>query len=141
MRTLDYYTGPEVLPVWGEVKALVQKSAAHSRGEWKASDVLIRVHAGQQHLWIFRDEGKVQAVAVTSLDEYPRKTVCNIYAMSGFGMAGLWEEFYRKLTVWLEVHGVEEIQATCRDEVMEKLLPLGFTKTANVLSFKWKGTP
>lgn len=141
MRTLDFYTGPDVFPIWGEVKALVHKAAEHSRGEWKASDALIRIQAGQQHLWIFRDEGKVQAAAITSLDVYPRKTVCNIYSMGGYGMRELWAEFSPKLITWLEAHGVDEIQSTCRDEVMEKLLPLGFVKTANVLSFKWKETP
>ena len=41
MHTLEFYIGPDVFPVWGEVKGLIHKAAEHSRGEWKASDVLM----------------------------------------------------------------------------------------------------
>lgn len=141
MHTLEFYVGPDVFPVWAEVKGLIHKAAQHSRGEWKASDVLVAVHEGRQHLWVGRCGGKLQGVMVTSLDRYPRKTVCTIYAMSGYAMQELWGVYSRQFIVWLETHEVEEVQAVCRDAVMKKLLNLGFTKTANVLSFKWKETP
>ena len=141
MHTLEFYVGPDVFTIWGEVKGLIRKAAEHSRGEWRASDVLIAVHDGRQHLWVGRKDGRIQGVMVTSLDVHPRKTVCTIYAMSGYGVQELWEQYSKHLIVWLEAHHVDEVQAVCRDEVMEKFLNLGFVKTANMLSFKWKETP
>ena len=141
MHTLEFYVGPDVFTIWGEVKGLVHKAAEHSRGEWKASDVLIAVQDGRQHLWVGKKAGRIQGVMVTSLDVHPRKTVCTIYAMSGYGVQELWEQYSKHLIVWLEAHHVDEVQVVCRDEVMEKFLNLGFVKTANMLSFKWKETP
>ena len=141
MHTLEFYTGQDIFPVWGEVKALVQKAADYSRGEWKASDVLIAVQDGRQHLWVGKKAGRIQGVMVTSLDVHPRKTVCTIYALSGYGLREMWDAYSDKLIVWFEAHEVDEVQAVCRDEVMEKFLNLGFVKTANMLSFKWKETP
>ena len=138
MHTLEFYIGPDVFQVWEEVKALLHKSAEHSRGEWKVNDVLIAVQDGRQHLWISRKAGVVQGVMVTSLDRHPRKTICTIYALSGWGLRELWDAHSAQLIVWFEANEVDEVQATCRDEVLEKFLSLGFTKTANVLSFKWK---
>lgn len=141
MHTLEFYVGPDVFTIWGDVKGLVHKAAEHSRGEWRASDVLIAVQDGRQHLWVGKKAGRIQGVMVTSLDVHPRKTVCTIYAMSGYGVQELWEQYSKHLIVWLEAHHVDEVQAVCRDEVMEKFLNLGFVKTANMLSFKWKETP
>ena len=141
MHTLEFYVGPDVFPVWGEVKGLIHKAAEYSRGEWKASDVLIAVQDGRQHLWVSRNNGKLQGVMVTSLDVHPRKTVCTIYALCGFGLQEMWAQHAKSLIVWFEAHDVEEVQAVCRDEVMEKFLNLGFVKTANMLSFKWKEAP
>ena len=141
MHTLEFYVGPDVFTIWGEVKGLIHKAAEHSRGEWRASDVLIAVQDGRQHLWVGRKDGRIQGVMVTSLDVHPRKTVCTIYAMSGYGVQELWEQYSKHLIVWLEAHHVDEVQAVCRDDVMEKFLNLGFVKTANMLSFKWKETP
>lgn len=140
-KHFKFYSGPEILPEWGKIKGLLKKAADWSRGEWKTSDVLVKVSSGQQQVWVFYFGDDVQAVGVTELLTYPRKTVCNIYAMAGFGMQDLWKEFSQALIVWLKANNVDEIQTTCRDEVMEKLLPLGFTKAANVLHFNWKETP
>lgn len=137
-HTFQYVSGEMVYPIWEKVQAVLTLAAVHSRGEWEVEDVLIKVSIGHQQLWIFSEEGEIQLVGVTEIIEFPRKKSCNIFAVAGFNMAKYWNAFSQKLFLWLDLLEVDSLETTCRDEVMEKLLPLGFIKKANVLYFPWK---
>ena len=137
-HTFLYVSGEMVYPIWEKVQAVLTLAAAHSRGEWEVDDVLIKVSIGHQQLWVFSEGDEVQLVGVTEILEFPRKKSCNIYAVAGFNMAKYWHAFSQKLFLWLDLLEVDSLETTCRDEVMEKLLPLGFIKKANVLYFPWK---
>lgn len=138
-KSLSFYTGESVFPVWAEVLPLLLKAEAHANGEWKVIDLFVLVSSGKQQLWVVRGKrGKVLVAAVTELVLYPRKTACVIYAMAGAGLAPLWGEFSSALFTWLEANQIDEVLAFCRDEIAEKLLAIGFRKQANVMQINWK---
>ena len=137
--TLEFYTGEDVFPVWQEVAYLVDKAADWGRGEYVGEDVLVMVSEKKMQLWLFRDEdGKVVLVCVTQILEFPRRKVCNIYALAGRRMAEMWALFSLQGRKWLEVNGVEEIQTTCRTEIAEKIKPLGFEPLVHVMRLSAK---
>jgi hypothetical protein len=70
--------------------------------------------------------------------EFPRRKVCNIYALAGRRMAEMWALFSFHGRKWLEANGVEEIQATCRAEIAEKVKPFGFEPLVQVLRLSVK---
>ena len=137
-HTFQYISGEMIYPIWEKIQAVLTLAAAHSRGEWEVEDVLIKVSLGQQQLWLFSEEEELQLIGVTEIIEFPRKKSCNIFAVAGFNMTKYWNAFSQKLFLWLDLLEVDSLETTCRDEVMEKLLPLGFIKKANVLYFPWK---
>ena len=136
--TITMYSGPEVLPIWVEVAVLIAKAAAWGRGEYLAEDVLVLASEGKMQIWVFRDEGKVILICVTELITCPRRKICNIYALAGHRMAEMWNLFSSYGRTWLRVNGVEEIQTTCREEIFEKVKPLGFEPLVRVLRFTGK---
>lgn len=140
-RTLTYHTGEEVLSIWSEVAPLLKKAADWGHGEYQVEDILVKASLEQMQIWIFRDEGQLQLVTVTEIVEYPRKRVCVIYATAGFKMLEYWKEFVGELIKWLTVNGIQGLETYCRDEVMEKLLQVGFRKKTNMLQFNWKEQP
>lgn len=137
--TLEFYTGESVFAVWQEVAYLVDKAAAWGRGEYESGDVLVMVSEKKMQLWLFRDENdKVVLVCVTQILEYPRRKICNIYALAGRRMSEMWALFSFQGRKWLEANGVEEIQTTCRTEIAEKIKPLGFEPLVHVMRLSVK---
>lgn len=132
------YTGTDVLRVWPVVEPMLEKAAQWSRGEFRAEDALNMLLARKMILWVFALESEIHLSVLTEVRDYPRQRVCNIYAVAGRNMVRVWQfakPFARK---WLEENRIDAIQATCRDAVMRKMLPLGFRKTANVLNLDWR---
>jgi hypothetical protein len=136
--TFQYISGEAVYPIWVDVRDLLEWAAVHSHDEWEVEDVLVKVSLGKQQLWVFSEGDEVQLVVVTEIVEYPRKSICNIFAMAGAGMVKHWPLFSQKVFPWLEALGVAGLEATCRDVMMRKARALGFVKKANVVHFPWK---
>lgn len=136
--TLTMYGGEPILAVWPEISELVSKAAFWGRGEYLAEDVLVMCYSEKMQAWVFRDEGKVVLICITELVQYPRKTVCNIYAVAGYRMAELWKEFFPRARAWFALNGVEEIQTTCRAEIAAKIAEFGFGDYVQTLKLDLK---
>lgn len=132
------YTGESVLGIWVTVEPMLRLAAVWSRGEFSTEDALSLLLARRMILWVFHVEGKIHLAVLTEVRDYPRKRVCNIYAAAGKNLLEVWTQALPLVKGWLTENHIEEIEATCRDAVMRKLLRVGFRKQANVLRFNWK---
>lgn len=135
---LSMYSGDNVLPIWGEILPFVEKAAAWGRGEYEASDVLVMAASGKMQVWVFRQDERVLLVCVTQLIQHPRRKICNIYALAGYNMAQMWDLFFPQVVPWLRLHGVDEVQTTCRQEIAAKIQPFGFEPLVQVLRLNLK---
>ena len=136
--TLTMHTGETVTAIWPEIRDLVGKAAAWGRDEYVAEDVLVAIFAEKMQAWVFREEGQVILVCVTELIQFPRKKVCNIYALAGHSMEKMWKMFFPTALPWLWENGVQEVQATCRTEVALKVRHFGFTDYVHTLKLELK---
>lgn len=132
------YTGESVLSIWATVEPMLRLAAVWSRGEFSTEDALSLLLARRMILWVFHVDGSIHLAVLTEVRDYPRKRVCNIYAAAGKNLLEVWTQALPLVRGWLEENQIEEIEATCRDAVMRKLLLVGFRKQANVLRFNWK---
>ena len=132
------YTGDEVLKIWPTVWPMLELAADWSRGEFRPEDTLALLLARKMILWVFHFDGYIRLAVLTEVRDYPRKRVCNIYAAAGSRLLESWKQALPLVRGWLEENKIDEIEATCRDAVMRKLLLVGFRKQANVLRFDWK---
>lgn len=136
--SLTYYTGSSIVAVWPELLPFVEKAAENGNGEFQAIDVFSQVYESEMQVWVWRKSSQVQLVGVTQVYSLYRKRICNIYAVAGVGLGRAMRSWIKVASDWLDQNGIDEIQATCRDMVLNKLLRLGFRKTANVVSYQWK---
>ncbi len=132
-RTLTMYSGENVASIWQEVVPFVRKAAYWGRGEYLAEDVMVLAALGKMQIWVFRDNDMPVLVCVTEILTYPRRKICNIYALAGSRMSEMWGFFSHMGRAWLVQNGVEEVQTTCRAEVAEKIKPFGFEPLVQVL--------
>jgi len=127
--------GEAVADVWEEILPLVHKLDDWTRGEFTVEDIRRFVRDKAMLLWLFSEDDEIILVGVTEVVQYPRKKICNIYALAGRKMQEMWELFAPYFLNWLQVNEIEGLQTTCRDTVAEKTRLLGFTKLVNVMEF------
>lgn len=127
------YTGEGILQVWREIKPFVERAAEWGRGEYEADDVLVMTYEERMQVWVMREGVEIILVCVTQVLQYPRRKICNIYALAGKRMAEMWKLFSSYNRAWMVANDIDEIQATCRPEIAYMIQPLGFEPLVQVL--------
>ena len=136
--TLSYYTGSSIVDVWPSLLPFVEEAAKYGNEEFQAIDVFSQVYEKEMQAWVVSIGAQVRLVAITQVYNVPRKRICNIYAVAGIGLSWVLREWLGTCKEWLRQNEIDEIQATCRDRMVAKLLRMGFRKKANVVSYTWK---
>ena len=76
----------EVAHIRGTVGPMLDKAINHADGNLLLIDVLYRILAGEQQLWIAEDGAQIIACAVTQVLVFPRKKVLSIAFIAGSDM-------------------------------------------------------
>lgn len=74
--------------VWDQVYPWLEKSLEHGDGLYSSSDILDHILSQAFILWVAVKDEQVVGMCITSLDEYPQKTVASIRWTGGKPHAG-----------------------------------------------------
>lgn len=73
----------ELLERWPEVSPLVKRVLERSGRCYRVPDVFDFIHRGLWQLWMAENANGVQAIAITSLENYPLRRSCLVRYMVG----------------------------------------------------------
>ncbi len=73
----------DVLHEWPRVAPFVRKALEHGEGSYLEADVGHYCMTGEWQLWVIGRGGKIQAVGITEIVNFPRQRKCLIRYLSG----------------------------------------------------------
>ncbi len=90
---------------WNEVEPLLKRATDRTHGGYEPIDVFVQGMAGQVAFWLVEDNsGKLDAIVVTELRQFPRKRALVINFVAGHRLAEWWSEFVEIM----DLHGREK---------------------------------
>lgn len=120
---------------WSLVQPFVRRALNQGFGEYEPEHVLLALHCGEAQLWLVVDELKaIQGIAITELQTYPGRKICNLWLVAGTGLEQ-WEDGLGHIESWAMEHDCNGLVATCRPGAARKAERLGF-KTLRHQVFK-----
>lgn len=92
----------ELVPaVWPHVEHLVARAIDQER--WGSADVKGRLCEGKMQLWLIGN-GRVEAIAVTEINVYPRCTECSLPIVAGVNREA-WIDHLDDIEAWAKAQG------------------------------------
>lgn len=114
---------------WPTVARVIAPVLDAARGEFTVDDLQELCREGRAISGLAFQDGEPVLAFVFEFRFYPRKTVVNIVALAGRGVADAAATFWPSFVAWAQESGAAEIEA-CVSPAMGRLLkPLGFTHT------------
>ncbi len=122
---------------WPAARGLLEPVVAHAaRGEFTTDDLRGMLDSGRAHAALMF-EGEEPAMAmVFGFVHYPRKTVLNVIALGGSGLADAAMSFWPRFVTWAKESGINEIEACTAPAMTRVLHNLGFTHTYDLVRFQ-----
>lgn len=112
MAELYGIPAPKVEGVWGEIYPLIH--AACERGRiYHAEDIFAGLMERRMQLWVARREGKIIALAVTSISEMPRRKICELLIGTGTGREE-WQHHRHTIEQWAKSQGCAAMYCLAR---------------------------
>lgn len=104
----------DLLPIyWPLARDLIAQACEHSRGKWTAEAMRKEIEERNAQLWlIYRDE-QVQAVIVTSIENYPGKRVVTAPIVCGKDR-GDWLHHFAEIEEWARQNGCHAVELLAR---------------------------
>lgn len=121
----------DVPGAWPDAKPFIERGLEHGSGEYTVRDVFDGLVEGRFQLWLGYIEGKLDAVLVTEIVEYPQYRSCILRLVAGNIMDHWLPHLGRSIKDWARAHG-------CRDMKIEgrpgwKRVLKGWRETHTVL--------
>jgi GNAT superfamily N-acetyltransferase len=103
-----------LLPVyWPAVRPLIAQACEASRGKWTAEALRKEIEERNAQLWaIYKDE-ELQAVIVTSIENYPGKRVVTAPIVVGKDR-GDWMQHFLEIEDWARQNGCQAVELIAR---------------------------
>lgn len=98
--------------IWVEVEPFIESALEYSDGKYSASDIRTALICREMQLWVYAGE-KIEAVAVTQLQVFPKKRVCFFVIVAG-RHARNWLSEEKLILNWAKAHGCNSIEAFAR---------------------------
>lgn len=109
----EVFTGVPVRDVplaWPIIEAKIEEACAYSDGKYDAESIRKALLEQDMQCWAWGG----QAVAITQIVVYPRKTVCYVVAAAGSGMKD-WLDFEDRISAWARKVGCHALEAVGRN--------------------------
>lgn len=98
----------EVARCWPIIEPILKRATDRVRG-YEPIDLLILVLAGRMNLFLVRDQGRIIAVCVTEVHQYPRCRVLDAAFVAGTGMRRWYRQLNDALDAQAEALGCVDI--------------------------------
>lgn len=119
---------PSVIP-------LLQEACKRSSDKYEAIDVIREVYAKRMQLWNAIEDGKIHAIGITEIANYPHARVCRLLAATGEDIEVL-KHMLPKLEGWAKELGCDWIEPVCRAGYERALKEFGYRKQHIILEKK-----
>lgn len=98
----------EIANAWPIIEPILLRATKRIRG-YEPIDILRLVMAGRQSMHLVRDHGRLIAVAVTELREFPRCRVLEVPFIAGQGVRRWWRPLLEALDAQAEALGCVDL--------------------------------
>jgi hypothetical protein len=122
-------TRAEKLYAWPVLRPFVEKALAYANGDINAEDVWVRCVNQMMQIWVACEGGKIWAVGVTEIINYPQTRVLRLVALSGENF-NLWKHFEADLEKFAHDHECHYIDAIGRRGLVKLGKEFGFREVA-----------
>lgn len=122
-----------VTAVWPGVVHLVEQAAAEWPGDRSADDYLAACRAAAAQLWLVSLAGKLRAVVITEILNFPQHRILIVELMAGEGMDEWIGDLDRMLTEGAREVGCARIRTGGRKGLVKAAVKLGYRQTGIVL--------
>lgn len=99
---------------WGTIEPLLKRATDRTHGCYEPIDVFVQGMAGQAGFWFIEDDGKLDAVVVTEIRQFPRKRALVINFIAGRRLAEWWSPFVESMDEHARQRECSEIMAYAR---------------------------
>ena len=114
---------------------MLKQACERSSGKYEPMDIVRAVYAKKMQLWNAIDEGKILAIGITEVVQYPHTKVCRLLAATGEELAVL-VQVLPKLEEWAQSIGCGWMEPICRPGYKKALKELGYTHQHEILEKK-----
>jgi hypothetical protein len=99
----------EIHKVWGQVSPMLKKAVDKGPGDYSLDDILVRLEDRDMQLWVWSEDDKPVACAVTSIVCYPQRRVAAINYVAGTKMKA-WLPMQKRIEAWARAHSCEALE-------------------------------
>lgn len=124
----------KITKIWNKIEPLVDKVIPYTYGRMITADVLHNLIINHYHLWIiYKEQDKIEAIAITEFMKYPRKTVLLINFISGDKLDDWVKELDRVLVKFSKESGCDFLEACGRSGWERKVKKIGWQKRFTIV--------
>ena len=110
---LEWVCSERVQGIWPAVEHWITEACEEEGGSYLPSDVRALVVAGAWQMWIVTDGPEIHAMAITRIEQTPRRKVCWVLMMVGSGIEG-WAHFRDRIAEWARAEGCGAVKSLAR---------------------------
>jgi hypothetical protein len=118
---------------WPAASALLAPVLDAARGEFTIEDLHDLCREGRAVAGLGFRDGEPVLAFVWELRLFPRRTVANIVALGGSGIADAAATFWPQWLEWCRECGIDEVEACVSPAMARMLRPLGFAQTYSLV--------
>lgn len=104
----------EIDHVWPLVVPLLQRAVERSQNDYALADILGLLRSKAFQLWVWDAGSGIEACAITTITNYPRRRICQIPFLAGSKMRD-WLTVEAVLREWARDKGCSQLEGYCRD--------------------------
>lgn len=121
MTQLRGISASRIKGMWGVIQPHIDRALRHDTGRYSANSIYHALLRRDMQLFVAESEGRIRAVCVTEIRNYPQKRVGTIFLCAGEGVAD-WLPHLSQIEGWMREKGCKEIDIYGRPG-WAKLLP------------------
>jgi hypothetical protein len=99
----------QIIDVWPEVLAQIERALAHSGGRYAPEDFLAALLRREMQLWTVRDGDQLTGLAITELRNYPRQRRCRYLLLAGEDF-DRWQHLQQDIENWARANGCRAME-------------------------------
>lgn len=117
---------------WPQVRELIAQSCERSGGRYAPVDLMREILGRAAQLWTAERDGKVEAIMLTRLVNYPQARICEAFVCVGAGMEE-WLAYLSTAEQWARENGCKRFVPIARKGWAKVLAARGYELTHVVL--------
>jgi len=104
----------DVESIWDIVSPILERALAKSAGDYNIQDVFGELLSRDQQLWVWVEDGKIEACCTTKIVNYPRSRICTMPLIAGTKMKN-WLSSEETMVAWAKENNCTQIEGYARD--------------------------